>query len=104
MSDSIKALWGSRWLGTPGRCGIAGACVSLVVTLVSFAGICAVIIDGTPGFIPVSWSYRWIAEVFFLWCIPFFLVIWKLTWAVLEEKFAGGDDIRDAQDRPAQRP
>ena len=104
MSDSIKFAWGGGMLGTPGRCSFAGACLSLVLTVTSFAGICAVIVGGIPDFFPASWSYGWVAEMFFLWCIPFFLVVWRLTAAVLEEKFGNGDTSTDAGERSESGP
>jgi hypothetical protein len=98
MPDGTKSGLGGKMLGTPGRCSFAGACVSLLLTVFSFAGICVIILNGTPGFIPASWPYWWLAEVFLLWCMPFFLAIWKLTEAVLSERYILG--ARDTLDRP----
>jgi hypothetical protein len=97
MPDSTQSGWGGRMLGTPGRCSLAGACVALVLAPLSLLLLSAVVIDGIPSFLPIGWAYQWIAELFFLWGLPFFLLIWKLTEAVLQERFSDG--VRDTLDR-----
>ena len=77
---------------------MAGAGVSLVLTLSSIAVICTVFFRETPPFLPASWPYNWTAEVFILWGIPFFLTVWRLVAAVMEETLGG--KVRDTLDRP----
>ncbi len=102
MPDSPKPRKGAALFRTAGRCSFAGVVVSLILTLGSFWVICALLFQTTPGFIPDAWPYEWAAELFFLWCIPFFLTIWQLTKAVLEEYYGYGMETRDYLDKYAR--
>ena len=98
MSEDIQSDSDGRDSGPPRWYSVAGAGMSLATTLICLSAIGLVLFRETPAFLPSAWPYDWIVELSVLWGLPFFLTVWRLVTAVLEESFGGHP--RDTLDRP----